>query len=316
MKALNFVLIALALSTPQARAEKKQLWVYTSVYKEFIAPIEKAFEEKHPDIDVQVFQAGSEKIQAKVETELLSGKAQADLLMVSDPFWSADLEHRGLAFTDRSRKPVETNYYSAVVLISHASLPATARPRSFKDLEDTKFDKQIQIASPLESGSAFSAVALLSRKYGWEYFEKLRKNHLASNGGNSTVIQKVESGEKKIGMVLLENALAARKRGSPIEIIYPADGAFAVPSAQVILKSSPNRETALKFSDFVLSKEGQTLLRNGFMHSVRNDVAPPETAPSIKDLVKGKPEWPAATIAEIARDSKAIKKKFAELILE
>ena len=46
---------------PSAAHAGSELWVYTSVYKEFIAPIVQAFEKKHPEIDVQVFQGGSER---------------------------------------------------------------------------------------------------------------------------------------------------------------------------------------------------------------------------------------------------------------
>ena len=120
--------------------------------------------------------------------------------------------------------------------------------------------RSVQAGSPLESGTTFTTVAYLSKKYGWEFFEKLRANNLASAGGNSAVIQKVESGERKLGVCLLENALAAQKRGSPIEIIYPNDGAIPIPSVQVIMKDAAHHDAAAQFSDFLLSEDGQKLL--------------------------------------------------------
>jgi iron(III) transport system substrate-binding protein len=315
MKKSWIALLALALGSQAtsvpAHAAKKELWIYTSIYKEYSTPLAAAFEARYPQYSVQVFQGGSEKIQAKVEAELVAGKPQADILLTSDPFWRADLEKRGLALA----KP-EKNYYSVMVLIAHQSVPADQRPASFVDLTQPRFDRQIHSPSPLESGTAFSMVALLSRKYSWDYFKKLAGNHLASNGGNSTVIQKVESGEKKFGIVLLENALASRKRGSPIDVIYPSDGAIPIPSIQVRLKGSPNPEGAAKFSEFVLSQEGQKLLRNGYMYSVRKDVEAPESAPSYKDVVKRSVPWDAALIEEVAAQSKDIKKRFAALVLE
>src|SRR5262249_55180570 len=268
-----------------AQAAKKPLWLYTSMYKEYATPIAEAFQARHPEYDVQVFQGGSEKIQAKVEAELLAGKPQGDVLALSDPFWGQDLEKRKLLLGRPGKKVVETNYFSVMVLICNKSV--TDRPAAFKDLTDKKFDKLVQSGSPLESGTMFSTFAILSRKYGWEYVEKLGKNHLASSGGNSTVIQKVESGERKIGIVLLENGLAAQKRGSPVEIIYPSDGAIPIPSVQVLVKNSPNPEGAAQLADFLLSVDGQKLLRNGYMYSVRKDVEAPEGAPSFKTIMKG-----------------------------
>jgi iron(III) transport system substrate-binding protein len=295
---------------------KKDLWIYTSVYKEFAAPLADAFQAKHPEYSVQLFQSGSEKIQAKVEAEILANRPQADILLTSDPFWSQDLVKRGLATGRPGHEPAETNYYSVMVLIAGKSVPEAARPRSFADLTDPKFDHLIQAGSPLESGTTFSTVAILSRKYGWDYFEKLARNHLASNGGNSTVIQKVESGEKKIGVVLLENALAARKRGSPIEIIYPGDGVILIPSVQVLIKKSPNPEGAAQFAEFVLSPEGQKFLRAGYMYSVRKDIEAPEGAPPLKAISAKSTPWTPELVQLVGGQSKAIKQKFASIVLE
>jgi iron(III) transport system substrate-binding protein len=311
---LNIFALGFFVSSAQAEA-KKEVWVYTSVYKEFIAPIEAAFEKKYPHIDIQVFQGGSEKLQAKVEAELISKRPQADFLMMSDPFWAADLAKRGLA-TSENLAANKTNYYSAMVLIAHKDFPKDKRPTSFGDLTKPAFLNLVQMGSPLESGTMFSAVAILDKRYGWNFFEALKKNKVAASGGNSTVIQKVESGEKKIGIVLLENALASQKRGSPIDIVYPTDGAILIPSTQVVLKSSPHQKEAAEFSDFIASKEGQSLLRNGYMYSVRNDVPAPEGALPLANINKNTQEWTEQVVSEIAGRSKEIKSKFSETILE
>ena len=312
------LLAAVSLSIPtMLKAETKtELWVYTSIYKEFAAPLAKAFEDRNPGVSVQVFQGGSEKIQAKIEAEVIAKTVQADILLTSDPFWSAELDKRGLVYTRPGHPGEETNYFSVMVLIAHKDLPEKQRPQTFADLADPRFDKLVQMGSPLESGTMFSAVAYLSQKYGWDYFDKLHKNHIASSGGNSTVIQKVESGEKKIGMVLLENALAARKRGSPIEIIYPADGSIPIPSVQVITKDSAHKDVASRFADFVLTVDGQKLLRNGYMYAVNSKVAPPEGAKPLTEITANSTAWTPERIRTVAEQGKKIKSKFADMILE
>jgi iron(III) transport system substrate-binding protein len=297
-------------------AETQTLWVYTSIYKEYASELEKAFEKKYPQIDVQIFQAGSEKLQAKIEAELLSQKPVADVVMVSDPVWGRDLAKRGLVAIRKGHKDFEDNYYSAMVLVVHNKVPKDKRPASFSDLSKSEFKNLIQMGNPLESGTTFTTVSLLSQKYGWDFFKKLKENQIASSGGNSTVIQKVETGEKKIGIVLLENALAAIKRNSPLEIIYPQDGAILIPSVQVIMKNSPHVEIAGQFADFVTSKEGQEILRAGYMYSVRKDVKGPEGALDLMELNKKAQQFSEKQMAEIASQSKIIKKTFSEIILE
>jgi iron(III) transport system substrate-binding protein len=300
-----------AWAAPAVSSAKTELWVYTSVYKEFIAPIAKEFEEKNPGISVQVFQAGSEKIQAKLEAELMANKPQADFVMTSDPFWGAQLAKRGLLL-----HRYQTNYYSLMIMIAHKDFPPSLRPVNWTDLENPRFNRIAQMGSPLESGTMFVAVAYLSDKYGWDYFDKLRTNTIGCNGGNSTVIQKVESNEKKVGMVLLENALAARKRGSPIDIIYPTDGGIPIPSVQFIPKASPHAAEAEKFSAFVLSPEGQRLLRAGYMYPVNSKVPDPEGALPFAQATLHATQWTADKLSQVSDHAKEIKKKFDDLVLE
>lgn len=316
MKRSFALLFAAFLLVPSLAQAKTELWVYTSIYKEFIAPIAKAFEKKNPAISVQVFQGGSEKLEAKLESELMAQRPQADVILISDPFWGVNLEKRGLILTRRNHPASETNYYSLMVMIAHSSIPVSERPLKWADLNDPKFTHAVQMGNPLESGTTFTAVAYLSELLGWDYFDQLRKNNIGCAGGNSAVLQKVESRERKIGVVLLENALAARKRGSPIEIIYPSDGGIPVPSVQFILKSTPHPEEAQKFSDFVLSEEGQRLLREGYMYPVNPEVPAPDGAQSFEKATGGIRPWTAERISRIAEQIKFIKNKFSDIVLE
>lgn len=315
MKTLKAVLTILTLIGTLPAQAATDVWVYTSIYKEFIGSIQKSFEAKNPQYRLQVYQAGSEKIQAKLEAEIASGHIQADLLAISDPFYGSQLEKRGL-LENTGRGTVAENYQSLMVLIANKSVPSDQRPKAFADLDKPAFKNHVQMGSPLESGTMFAAVASLRDKYGWEYFERLRKNGLASSGGNAGVIQKVESGEKKFGIVLLENALAVLKKGSPIEIIYPTDGSIAIPSVQVILKSAPHKDGARAFANFLLSTEAQKILVASYMYSVDAKLPPPSGARPLKDVTVGQKLWTAESIRKTGEEAKQIKEKFAEIVLE
>src|SRR5436189_195629 len=109
-----FLFSALISFAPQASyAEKKPLWIYASIYKEHLSMLKNAFEKKYPDVDVQFFQGGSEKIQSKIEAELMASKVEADLVLTSDPFWADDMKKRGLS-NQQVPNPGATNYYSLV----------------------------------------------------------------------------------------------------------------------------------------------------------------------------------------------------------
>ena len=306
-------LIVVFASNARAATE---IWVYTSVYREFIAPIQAAFEKRNPEIKVQVYQAGSEKIQAKLEAEFAAQKPQADLLVVSDPFYAAMLDKRGLIQPIAKGEIWRTNYNSLMVMLANKKVPTEKRPKSFSDLTKPEFKSLVQMGSPLESGTCFATVAILADRFGWEYFSKLRDNGFGANGGNAYVIQKVESGEKKFGIALIENVLAAQKKGSPIEIIYPEDGAIPIPSVQVLLKSSNHADAAKKFADFLLTREAQEILLSGFMYSVVKTLPPPTGALPIDQVSKKTRAWTPELLRTTAEQAKKIKSKFSELLLE
>jgi iron(III) transport system substrate-binding protein len=63
---------------------------------------------------------------------------------------------------------------------------------------------------------------------------------------------------------------------------------LVIPSPITIFKNSPNIEAAKKFVDFMLSKEGQTIVANEGTLPVRTDVKIPERfkLPSVEDAMK------------------------------
>ena len=317
MKLLSTLfLIGISFLSQTAQAETKTPWVYTSIYKEFIAPIKKEFEAKNPGVEVSIFQAGSEKIQSKVSAELMAKKLQADLILSSDPFWCSEFKDKGHLAKVGSHEPCEFNYYSLMALVVNQDFPKSEWPKTFKELTDSRFKGKLAMGSPLESGTFFTTVSVLSDRYGWEYFKALRSNDILASGGNSSVIQKVESGEKKVGMALLENILAAKKRGSPIEIIYPEDGSISIPSVQMIFNESKEKELAAKFCEFLLSREGQKLLLNGFMYVVKPGVGEPEGAKPFAEVTKKSPKWDSALIKKYSSKGLETKKIFSKTVLE
>ena len=175
------------------------------------------------------------------------------------------------------------------------------------------------MGDPLSSGSTFTAVAALTGKYGWEYFEALRKNDVVSAGGNSKVLERVSTGEKEVGIILLENLLKAKKDNpdSPAEIIYPADGAILVPSPIAIVKTTGAPDAAKRIYDFMLSDAGQKAIVRGNMYSPIERIAAPEGARSWGEvygntLIAWSPEYLRETMAR----REEIKQRFSRIMFE
>lgn len=315
-------------------AEKPVVTIYASIYENVIADLDGVLAQQFPDIEVQWYQKGSEDVATKVNAEIAAGEIKADLIMTSDPFWYEELKDAGhlmpyespaaagipAALKDPDHAFVTVRMPVMVMTANANKLTEDEQPRAFKDLADPKWAGRATMGNPLQSGSMFTAVAALSKAYGWGYFESLRDNQTVAAGGNSSVLNRVASGEKDAGIVLLENLLQAHKENPdhPARIIYPEDGAILVPSPIAITASCKHPEAAKRIYDFMLSEVGQrALAQQGYMYSVMDGVEPPPGARPWSEvyghtLVTWTPEYLHET--RMARDT--IKSDFSRIMLE
>ncbi len=75
-------------------------------------------------------------------------------------------------------------------------------------------------------------------------------------------------------------------------------------------------EGAKKFADFLLSTDAQKLLLNGSMYSIDKKLPPPAGAKPFAEATKGSKALTPEIIRKTGENSKTIKAKFAELVLE
>lgn len=309
-----------------ADSPKGKLMIYTSIYPDIIESVKPALKKAFPDIEVEWFQAGTEKVMAKVAGEIEAKKISADLLMVADPSYYLTLQEQNLLlkYDAPNRKDVKLNkdkdgYWTGVrvsnmiIAYNTAKVKPEEAPKSFKDLLDPKWQGKIAMPSPLLSGTAYVFTGVLKDTYGWEYFEKLKANGLKVEEGNSAVQNKLVRGEYHAVVILEENILKLADKGEPVKVVYPADGTVVIPSPVAIFNTSKNQELAKKVLDWWLSKEGQEAIVKGWMHSVRDDVASPKGAPALSTFAgKGNiPNW-----EKLSKENETVKETFRAKVLE
>ena len=312
------------------KKNKKELWVYTSMYKDMIEMMKPDVKKAFPDVEIHWFQSGSEKIGAKINAELAAKSLKADILMTSDPFFYIQLKEKGLLAPYSS--PLAENvpphlkdaegYFSTqrvpVVIMAYNRnmLKPDDAPKSFLELTEPRWNGKVAMGSPLESGTTFTAVSALSHKYGWDFFKKLRQNHIFSAGGNSTVRQKLEAKEYPVGIILLENILQAREQGSPLEPVYPSDGVIMVPSPVAIFKRTPYLPEAKRFIDFLFSEVGQHAMIKAKMYSPNPLLPPPNEAKPFGYILKSSFPWNQAFAKKVLDQHHEIKETFSKIMFE
>ncbi len=310
-------------STSKSGAPEGEVWVYTSVYRHVLDALEPQLKEALPGVTIHWFQAGSEKVAAKLEAELAAGGSPCDVLVTSDPFLYERFKQEGRWLRYVSPNGLRTpsryvdldGHYAAVrlstmVLVHKTGTPA---PVSFAALTDPQWKGEVVLGDPLTSGTAFTWAVSMEQALGSTYFSQLRANEARVAGGNAAVLQKLEGGEAKVGVLLLENALAAKAKGSPIEIAWPSDGAVVVPGYAGIMASSQHAEAAKALIDALLSPAGQKAIAEvGDMHAVDPRQPGPRGSVSLNELVERSAPWGEPILKHGLTDGPRVKSDFSK----
>ncbi|MBI3893005.1 MAG: ABC transporter substrate-binding protein [Candidatus Wallbacteria bacterium] len=325
-----FLLPLLALATGCGGPRQPELWIYTSIYREVLDKLAPQAQAAMGGVTLRWYKAGSEEVAARLTAELASGFTPADILMTADPFWYQSLKEEGLLRPYRppqaARVPAgltdPDNAYltsrAAVMVIGYNSklVPAKQAPATLAELADPRWKAKVAIGDPLKSGTALATVAMLSRKLGWSYYHALRANDVVVEGGNSAVLRRMETGDRPVGVILLENLLKARDGGSPVEIVYPADGPVVIPSPIAIVAGTRRPDDAERFVRFIMSPEGQRAMVTGYMYPADPSVAgPPGSAPFEKLLGMGRC-LDSRFVREVTPDRETVKEEFGRIMFE
>lgn len=307
----------------QAKSPSRVL-LYTSVPQELATQFADAFMKKRPDIKVEIYRAGSTEVGAKLAAEREVGGIRADLLWLADAPIYYDLRKRGelLAYISPEAKAIPADLrdpkglftagrlINMIIAVNTEVTLLKDAPKSWKEFPD--FGKKATMGNPLYSGSNFVTVAAFVKRDGnWGWFERARAKNVAVVRGNSEAASALAGKEFGIAMTLDYIIAGLLKKGAPLTIVWPAEGAISVPSPIAIIKGTKNPNGSKAFVDYVLSKEGQEFLVKQEVIPVRGDVMPPKGQPSASQI-KFLPipyEWAAENAAEI-------REKFEKIMLQ
>ncbi len=274
----------------QATATRRPtVWIYTAIYQEQVDTFEALANAELPDIDLQWFQGGSEKVSQRWEAEHTAGGSPACIIATSDPAWYVDLAGRELLVAYVSPRALElprawvTPYYAAhhvdlMVIGAENGQPA---PKSFAELAEPQWRGKFSTGDPFSSGTTFTTVSAWDHLLGQPFLEALRANGWVMAGGNSAVLSRIESGEKPVGVVLLNNLLT--KPGAA-QIIFPEDGAVPIPGPLAIPTDCPEPRAAERVVDWLMGPSAQDLVVKSRMHSPFPGMPAPAGAPLLDEI--------------------------------
>lgn len=318
MRIVSMAAFALLVSTSALHASTT-LTLYTSQSPEVAQQTVDAFNKKHPDIKVEWTRNGTSQLMNIMSAEREAGGIKADVLLIADPINLGMLKRDGvlLAWPEAPVEGIDAQLYDKDFTFFGTKLSTTgivyntqnSKPvASYAELFVDENAGQIAAPSPLYSGAALVHMhsVLQDEKLGWSYYERLAELDTAPEGGNGPVLKAVASGQMKYAINIDADVLRAKRAGSPVEFVYPAEGAsyFAEPVA--IVKGTEKVEAAKAFVSFVLSKEGQELAAQQGYIPVLGSVAAPEGMPALSDIKLMPLDADAAVAADEAERAKFI----------
>ena len=305
-----------------ARKEGKVVW-YTSLVLPCAERVAKLFETAYPDVKVEVHRTGSQRILQRVMQELQANIKNVDVVHTSDAGHYVLLKEKkllakytpaGVDAFPAGFKDKDGYYYGLRATVNAITyntkmVSAAEAPKTWKDLLDPKWKGKMVTAHPGYSGVIATHVLALVHLHGWDYFKQLAQNQLMlvqSANDPSTV---VSSGERVVAVNGGEySAYQLKKKGNPLEIVYPKEGVPLVVSPTAITSFAPHPSAARLFTDFTFTREVQQVMADSEgLYTGHPDVTYPADKPKLKDL-----KLLTVTPEELEKRNEELKKRFVE----
>jgi ABC-type Fe3+ transport system substrate-binding protein len=245
-----------------------------------------AFEKKYPFIQFEYFRAGKDKLLSKYLTEVQAGQFLPDVYQ-SSIFPVTTLLQRGLLgkylSTERAAYANDLKdkegYWTAVYLnamtIAYNTRmvkPAEA-PKSYQDLLLPKWKGQMGL--DLNKTEWYVAMLqMMGREKGRKYMEALGKQEIQARDGNTITGQLLVAGEFPLVISQYPTSVEEYKKlGAPINWV-PLEPHFVYSIVIAVTAKNSHPAAGKLFVDFVLSEDGQKVLRSLSRIPARKDVLP------------------------------------------
>jgi iron(III) transport system substrate-binding protein len=247
--------------------------LYTSLNPKDSGPIVEAFQKKY-NIKVSIWRASGEKLIERAITEARAGRFTPDV-MESDgvemeilarehllqEFYSPNFKDLPPAAFTKQRLYVADRFNFFTIAYNTNLVKPEEVPNSYQDLLLPRWAGKIGLEA--DDSDWFAAmVKAMGEKEGMAYFKKLQESKPQMRKGHTLMAELVAAGEIPIAAALYNHAVERLAlAGAPIKwkALPPTMGR---PGAIGVSSNPPHPYAGLLFADFILSREGQELIKS------------------------------------------------------
>ena len=286
--------------TQAASEASGNVMLYSSMQEDQLMAIKEGFEKKYPNIKMDYYFAGTGKVITKIATEHQSGQVAADVIWVGDPsdyigfknecilakYSSPEASAIADKFIDSEGYYTGARMMNMSIGYNTSLVTEEEAPKSWNDLLDAKWNNQIVMTDPSSAGTTkyFVGALLSSPDYGEEYFQKLKDNGCELESGTTATHNQVAAGAYKVDIMLDYVTQNLMDEGSPLGFTYIDKDLVSIFSPIGLVEGCANETNGKLLYDFILSKEGQEILVENNLLSVRDDVD--QKGASVEEIAK------------------------------
>ena len=294
----------------------KEITVYTALEEDQIKAYLASFSKKHPDIKVNIVRDSTGIITAKLMAEkdnpkadVVWGLAATSLLALDSQKMLAPYSPKGVErilpeFRDSSSTPawvgIDAWMTGVVVNTTEMKKKGVPLPEGFADLIKPEYKGLITMSNPASSGTGYLTVAgvlqMMGEEKGWQYLDSLHKNVAMYVHSGSKPAKMSASGEYPIGISFGYRGIQEKKKGAPVETVFPKEGSGWDLEANGLMKKNEIKEEAKLFLDWAISDEVMTEYNKSFaVIAIKNNNPVPEGFPKepMKQMIKNDLKWAA-----------------------
>ncbi|MGH8691546.1 MAG: ABC transporter substrate-binding protein [Burkholderiales bacterium] len=252
--------------------KEKQVTIYTSLNLKDSVPITQAFEKKY-GVKVELWRSSSEKVLQRALTEARAGRHAVDGFELNGPemealyreglleeFYSPHFSSLPPAAFAKHRHYVADRFNFFTIAYNTNLVKPSEVPNSYEDLLHPRWVGRIGIEGSDDDWFA-SIVKHMGEAKGLAFFRKLAQMKPQVRTGHTLLAELVAAGEiPLVATIYNHNAERLLVNGAPIKW-KALDPTFGRPNAVAVSKRAQRPYAALLFADFMLSREGQELIK-------------------------------------------------------
>jgi ABC-type Fe3+ transport system substrate-binding protein len=268
--------------------EEKALVVYNSMELIDANALIEAFKKKYPDIETKLFRLGGTQMPVRVLQEHRAGVNLVDVIQAGDfvyyeisranlfqPYESPERRAYPADFKDKEGLWTSTSHNAGVISYNTDMIGLENAPRSYSDLLDPKWKGKMLLDV---NGPEWYAgmLQVWGREKGLNFMKSLAKQEVSFRQSKVLANQVLMSGEFGLLINNYEHLVqAVKKKGAPVQSVA-ADPVLSRVHTIALTKNAPHPNAGRLYIDFVLSEEGQKILRGFGRSSSRKGMEPDE----------------------------------------